>query len=110
MPTQLDLEYARRFRERAQELHPEVVRQVRIFGSRARGDARLDSDLDLFVLQRGDDRAVKMELMGLAWDVADELSLPYAPSPHVMSESHFQRLLDLERRLAHDILSEGVEV
>ena len=49
-------------------------------------------------------------LMGLAWDVADELSLPYAPSPHVMSESHFQRLLDLERRLAHDILSEGVEV
>ncbi|MBI3930243.1 MAG: nucleotidyltransferase domain-containing protein [Armatimonadetes bacterium] len=110
MPTQIDLEYARRFRAEARRRFGEDIEEVRLFGSRARGDARPDSDLDLFVLLRSRDRAMRWELMGLAWDIADAMDLPYAPSPHVMSRERFDRLVTLQRRLARDILEEGVAV
>lgn len=86
------------------------MRDVRIFGSRARGDARIDSDLDLFVLMRDDDRELRNQLMDLAWDVAYEMELPYSATPHVMSQAHFDRIQSLEMRLARDILTEGIPV
>jgi predicted nucleotidyltransferase len=107
MATELDLEFARRYRTRAEDLFAGEVLEVRVFGSRARGDARPDSDLDLFVLTRGEDPKVRAELMEMAWDVACEMDLPYLPTPHVMSRAHFERMRSLEMRLARDILEEG---
>jgi antitoxin ChpS len=48
------------------------VSQVVMFGSRARGNHRPDSDLDLAVVlngQRGDFIAVTLDIAGLAFDV-----------------------------------------
>ena len=38
------------FRRRVHESFPDEVRAVRLFGSKARGDAREDSDIDLLVV------------------------------------------------------------
>lgn len=59
MPSRLDFDLARRFRELAAERHPGEVLEVRIFGSRARDEAGEDSDLDLFVLTRSDDTRMR---------------------------------------------------
>jgi predicted nucleotidyltransferase len=73
--------------------------RVRVFGSRARGDARPDSDVDLLVrLDEGRDLldliALRQELedrFGLRFDVVTEAAL----SPHLR-----ERVLESARELA----------
>lgn len=108
MLNQRDRAYAQEFARAAAERFGTKVEEIRIFGSRARGEFRADSDLDLFVCVGPEDRALVEAIRDLAWDVAEELELPYPVSPRVMSRSHFQRLVDLERLLARDILEQGV--
>lgn len=110
MATDRDLAFARRFRALAEERFRDDILEVRIFGSRARGDARIDSDLDLFVRTRDNDRKRRNSLCDLAWDIAYEMELEYPVTVHVMDDAHFQRLFNLERRLARDIVREGVAV
>lgn len=108
MPTRQDLELARRFRELAAERHPGQVLEVLIFGSRARDEAREDSDQDLFVLTRSDDPRLRAGLQDAAWDAAAEFGFPYLVVPLVMSRERFQDLQRRERLLARDILNEGI--
>ena len=49
-------EIAREFGRRVRELAGARLLEVRVFGSRARGDARPGSDLDLWVLTDREDR------------------------------------------------------
>jgi predicted nucleotidyltransferase len=106
----LDREFAEEYRRQAESLFPGAVEDVRVFGSRARGDNAPDSDLDLFVLMRDEDSSTRARLFDLAWDVAYRMELPYQAVPHVMTRGHFERLKSLECRLALDILQEGQPV
>lgn len=108
MPSRLDFDLARRFRELAAERHPGEVLEVRIFGSRARDEAGEDSDLDLFVLTRADDHRMRAALQDAVWDVAAEFGFPYPVVPLVMSRERFEDLLRRERLIARDIQEEGV--
>ncbi len=110
MVSKFDLELGRRYRTAAQERYPEALVEVRLYGSRARGDARPDSDLDLFVLTRGEDPATRRDLQTLAWEVETQAECPYPILPLVMSVDHFEELRRRERRLARDILKEGLLV
>lgn len=60
------------------------ISQVIMFGSRARGDNRPDSDLDLAVVlngERGDFIATKLDMAGLAFDVLMETGVLVQPFP-----------------------------
>jgi antitoxin ChpS len=60
------------------------VSQVIMFGSRARGDHRSDSDLDLALVlngERGDFIGIKLDMAGLAFDVLLETGMLVQPFP-----------------------------
>jgi len=106
----LELEMARRVAEECRRVLGENVAEVRLFGSRARGTAHPDSDLDLLVLTRRDDLAVREAVHEAAVSVALAMHWPFTPAPTVMSQEHFQRLLDGERRFALDVEAEGLRL
>ena len=49
----------RQFKESLREHFGNEIIGIRLFGSKARGDARLDSDMDVLVITRHDDWQLK---------------------------------------------------
>jgi uncharacterized protein len=89
-------------------LFGERLRDVRLFGSYARGDANDDSDIDVLVLVDG---LTDLEIGVAAGAVAKiilESKLPLAPLP--MSTERFDELRRRERRLAREIDLEGISL
>jgi predicted nucleotidyltransferase len=82
------------------------LRFVRLFGSWARAEAREDSDVDVAVVVEALTRNEWRDAVGDAVDV--ELATGVTLSPFVVSGEHFDLLCKRERRIARDILEEGI--
>ena len=84
----------------------ERVEGVRLFGSWARGEARPDSDVDVWVLVDRFDPLTRR----LPFDLAVEVFLRHGVdlSPTVMEQAEWRLLRDRERRIARDIEAQGV--
>lgn len=79
---------------------------LRLFGSRARGEADADSDVDVAVVIDGADWATKCEVIDLAADVG--LAHDLIVSPTVFDRATYERWRRQERPLLMDIEREGV--
>lgn len=82
--------------------------ELRIFGSRARGEGDVDSDLDILVLLPTEDQQLKIRI----WDVADAVfvATDILISPLVLSQQQYASLKTRERLIAQDIEREGIPV
>ncbi len=81
---------------------------TRVFGSQARGDGDVDSDIDVLVVIRGLTEQERTEAIDLAVD-AWKTSRSTGPlSPLVWSECEFEDRVRSERRIAADVMAEGV--
>ena len=58
------------YRYALNERHAGVVVRMVIYGSKARGDARSDSDLDVLIVVRNDSGALKRTLRDIGYDLA----------------------------------------
>ena len=88
------------------------VEQAILFGSRARGDQRPDSDLDLAIVlkgQRGDFIETKLDMAGFAFDVMMETGILVQPFPVWEDDlEHPERFLN--PALIRNITLEGVRL
>ncbi|MDA2939060.1 nucleotidyltransferase domain-containing protein [Acidobacteria bacterium AH-259-A15] len=82
------------------------LESLRIFGSRARGDAESHSDLDVAILVRALSRTQKRHILDLVAELELEHLSPV--SVLVMSTEQFEQLKGRERRIALDIEKEGI--
>ncbi len=77
-----------------------------LFGSKVRGDADEQSDIDIAIIIEGMDRSMKNVILDLVTDVKIEYLLPI--SAMVISSEEFEHLRMRERRIAIDIDQEGI--
>lgn len=85
------------------------VKRVYLFGSRARGDERPDSDYDLLLIARDDfSQPDKEALYDRVMDVL--LQTGRLVSLKIFKEAEFQRLRRLKTPFIEKVLSEGIRV
>jgi predicted nucleotidyltransferase len=71
MLAEADRQIAREFERRLAEVVP--VLDLRVFGSRARGDAAPDSDLDVFIELEACSPELRRRISEIAWEVGFEM-------------------------------------
>jgi uncharacterized protein len=77
-----------------------------LFGSKARGDDDPESDIDIGIIVNNLTRKLKLELLSIVADIELEYLKPM--STIFFDEQEFNNLLKRERRIALDILNEGI--
>lgn len=98
------------FADRVRALFPKQVRNIILFGSKARGDDRPESDLDLVVTVKRFSPGLRNRIYELAVDVEGEHDYLIQLSAHVWEEAHLKRLIEHERRIGLDIQNEGISL
>ena len=93
----------RTFREQADAAFPGEILEVWLFGSKARGDATEDSDIDLLVVTASDDWRKGDAIRRIGYDLDAEigckLSIQVLPIAHVryLRENRFQFVRNIQQ-------------
>lgn len=92
--------------DRIRRRFPDRILAVVLFGSKARGDAHLESDLDLLVLVDGETSEFRSNL----WEVASDISLDYdvVLSPRVVGQARWRQMREMRLPLYRDIIADGI--
>jgi predicted nucleotidyltransferase len=99
-----------RFRDELALHFGERLREVTLFGSRARGEAHEDSDADLLVVVDDLTESERAFVLDLSWRVAFEADEYLVLAPLVYSSAQAGVLRSREKRLFCEIERDGVSL
>lgn len=102
-----DLMIARELKERISQLAPLV--DFKIFGSRARGDADPESDMDVFIELELRDRTLEEQILDIAWEVGYRNGCIHV-SPLIFSRHEIEQSPLRSSAIVRSIAAEGVQV
>jgi len=97
-----------RYRALLYERYPGLVEDIILYGSKARGDSREDSDIDLMIVIREGDRSVKKKIAYLAYGLA--AGTETVPSIIVYTQDERQKRLQENISFMQIVQNEGVSV
>ena len=96
------------FKERLQKCLGDNLRQIPLFGSRARGERTESSDLDVAVIVKRDDGTIRRTVYDEAADLS--MAMEILLSPFVISKERFNWYVSIGRRIACEIEQEGIAI
>ncbi|MHC4645657.1 MAG: nucleotidyltransferase domain-containing protein [Planctomycetota bacterium] len=82
--------------------------ELRLFGSKARGDDRSDSDVDVLVIVATDDWHIRDTVYDVATDML--LQMDICISPKVISKSRFDHLRKEGTSFIHNVCKDAIIV
>ncbi len=85
---------------------PEMITRVILFGSKARGDSRLDSDIDVLVIVRREDWRLSNAISTLAARISLENGVLLGPI--VIGQERWERMERERFSLYRNIIKEGL--
>ena len=103
---EIDSRIALELRTRLKEIVP--ILDLRIFGSRAEGTAREDSDLDVFIKVAELDRSLREKIHDLAWEIGFEYNRVIAT--FVVTEAQMEKEAVGASPLLTKVFEEGIAV
>lgn len=94
------------FVEKLQDKFSQEVEDVRLFGSKARGEANPDSDVDILVLVNSPDYQLKHAILWLAAEVS--LAHDVLLSPRVIPPTAWQQMTQGNTLFYRTVCAEGI--
>jgi predicted nucleotidyltransferase len=114
-PGGLDMELAARensmlqeFKDAVTEGLPHTVKLIKVFGSRARGDAKEWSDLDVLIVVKGDSTSIGERIREIRYETMWQHNFHPLISLLLLSEEEYTNLSRLQTGLWRNIEREGV--
>jgi uncharacterized protein len=98
----------REFSDKLKALYGGKIKQILLFGSKARGDFHKESDIDIFVLVYKSDSMLRRGIASLTTDILLKHSILL--SPKIVEESHFSYLKHLETAFAKNVEKDGISL
>lgn len=95
-------EFVRRLRQR----YPERVRHISLFGSKARGDSRPGSDIDILIIVDQEDWQLTHAISNLAADVSLEYDVLIGP--RVIGQERWERMKQHRFGFYQNVAAEGI--
>ena len=98
------------FRKRLPDDIKSQLRAILVYGSRARGDATVDSDLDVVALVENKTPEIERKLHDIAYDVMWDFDFIPMMSLQVFSDARFHDAAQEGMSYYRNVLSEGIAV
>lgn len=98
----------RLFSEKIRNDFPENVVAVYLFGSKARGNSTIESDIDILVVTKKNDWRLADEIRRTGYQIDSEID--YKLSIIVIPEERFSFMKEHKYSFAENVLTEGVAV
>lgn len=106
--TKDDCSWLNSYRTLLEIRYPNLLRNITIFGSKARGDGRDDSDLDVMITIRDGDWKLKWEIEGLGYELA--VGGATVPTIMIITEEEKEELQNRESSFLETVQREGVPI
>ena len=106
--TDEEWQVAMEFVERVRQQFDGQLVSIVLFGSRARGEAKSDSDMDVLVVMSSADPEVRRQIRYLAVEVWLEYGVYL--STRVWSQTHWHKLEELQTLLYQNIRRDGINL
>jgi predicted nucleotidyltransferase len=96
------------FRNRLDTELPNEIKEVKLFGSKARGEGREESDVDVLVIVASEDWHLCDKVYNIATDLLLETGI--CISPKILSTSQYRRMLSEDAPFIKNVVREAVAV